>query len=92
MKLLEINNATPDLPKPLTGENCYDLYKRTSFRVGTKTFNQLEPGEYKYNNITVYCDQQDSTSWAARVGSVSTGYYWTPEWAVLELFDALESE
>ncbi len=74
---------TPDLPDRYDAEALFD---RKSFRVGDREFVRTEPGEYVCGNVKVYCDQQDSTSWACSFGAMSTGYYWTPEFAVLAAF------
>jgi hypothetical protein len=79
--------ATPDLPKVVRVKDARELYCRPQFRVGDLTFVCIEPGEYACDDITVYCDQQDSCSWAARRGGANTGYFWTPEWAVMSLLD-----
>lgn len=82
---------TPDLPRLRTMDDAYKLYDRPRFRVGDRTFKQLEPGTYSDGKITVFYDQQDSTSWAARVGSLFTSYYWAPEHAVANMLRSLEA-
>jgi hypothetical protein len=82
---------TPDLPTNLNPTTVRKLYDRKFFRVGERLFVRLGPGKYADGKITVYCDQQDSTSWLARVGAVCTGYYWTPEAAVKKLLGAVEA-
>lgn len=65
-----------------------DCYTRDSFEVSGLKFHKTQPGEYKDGKITVYCDQQDSQSWAAKIGSLKTGYYWYPEYAVEALLES----
>lgn len=60
-------------------------YDRHSFEVKGRTFTKVRPGVYTDGTITVCCDQQDSTSWAARIGGTCTGYHWMPEYAVERL-------
>lgn len=79
----------PDLPSGWAYQPR-KLYDRERFRVGDKLFTRTEPGEYSDGRITVYCDQQDSTAWAARLGDLHTGYHWTHEGAVMALLQALE--
>lgn len=71
----------------IKAEECYN---RISFEVDGRKFNKVEPGEYSDGKITVYCDQQDSTSWAAKLGSVRTGYFWYPEYAVEKLIESIK--
>jgi len=66
-----------------------DCYSRDSFERAGRTFKKIEPGEYSDGKITVYCDQQDSTAWAARVGALRTEYYWFPEYAVDNLLESI---
>lgn len=68
-----------------------DCYARDSFSASGRTFTKVEPGTYSDGKITVYCDQQDSTSWAARIGNIRTGYFWFPEYAVEELVSSIEA-
>lgn len=68
-------------------EDCYD---RASFEVSGRVFSKVEPGEYSDGKITVYCDQQDSQSWAAKVDKLNTGYYWYPEHAVEALLESIK--
>lgn len=82
---------TPDLPILRNMDDARTLYRRPMFRVGDRTFKQLEPGTYSDGKITVFCDQQDNTSWAARVGSLFTSYYWAPEHAVANMLRSLEA-
>jgi hypothetical protein len=80
------SHTTPDISTEL---NTRDVYDRESFRVDDRTFTRTEPGTYTDGKITAYCDQQDSKSWGARAGKLHTGYYWTPEYAVIALLDSI---
>lgn len=71
--------------------NPRECYKRDSFQVAGRIFLKKEPGTYSDGKIIVYCDQQDSTSWAARIGNIRTGYFWYPEYAVVDLLESLEA-
>jgi hypothetical protein len=88
-----IAHLTPDLPRKLTVGDARKLYLRPSFRVGARTFVKVDAEDDTYSDgkITVYHDQQDSSSWAARAGSLNTGYFWTPEWAVEAVLESLEA-
>jgi hypothetical protein len=83
----KIAHMTPDLPRELTFATAQVLWRRGHFRVGERHFVKVDAKDDTYSDgeITVYHDQQDSTAWAARKGGVRTGYYWTPECAVLEI-------
>lgn len=89
--MAETSHLTPDLPRRLTLTEARKLWSRESFRVGARTFVKVdkEDDTYSDGSITVYHDQQDSTSWAARRGDVRTSYYWSPERAVQVLLEAL---
>lgn len=71
----------------IKSEDCYD---RDVFEVSGRKFSKVEPGEYSDGKITVYCDQQDSQSWAAKIGRLNTGYYWYPEYAVEALLESIK--
>jgi hypothetical protein len=66
-----------------------ECYGRGSFRVRARTFTRSVPGEYTDGKIVVYCDQQCSTAWAAKLGDLRTGYYSAPEFAVAKLLDSV---
>ncbi len=91
MKLIEGGKASrKERIHPDLGE-IRDCGDREVFRVDDREFVKSGDGEYTDGKIVVYCDQQDSTSWAAKVGNLRTGYYWTPEYAVDNLLDTLEA-
>lgn len=80
----EVRQMYPDIHDGMRESECYG---RAQFRVRDRVFKREEPGSYTDGTITVFCDQQDSTSWMARCGNLRTGYYCAPEFAVDRLID-----
>ncbi len=72
----------PDLTIDSLARDCYS---REQFRYRTRVFKRTGPGQYSDGTILVYCDQQYTTSWKARVGGLVTERYWFPEYAVNDL-------
>lgn len=82
----------PDLKKIKTYDDALKASRRKSFRADEYLFVwSVDKDAYINGNVVVFHDQQDSTSWYAKVGGTSLTTYpkcfWAPEYAVEKLLE-----
>ena len=86
------NRSYLDIPEGMIRRDAGQLAQRETFRVRERTFVRDGEGAYTDGQIVVFHDQQDSTSWTAKPknGTMHTGMYWAPEFAVEALVEAVQ--